>query len=389
MATYSAKVIDDNGSHVLSLAAESYQDALEEAQRQGRVVYCRKDTVWLPRPSLNSEEREQLLTQLAFLTSAGTGTGAALRTMQGHYSGRMAQVCGELLGYIEAGFSLDQAMEKIGSSDFPTTTLALVRAGYRAGQGVEALESAANFETQLRALKASSGAGLMSASLGFIAAALTTLASVFYIGPSVLGSSLITAAGDSVSVQWANTTGAVLGWLMGAILLFLVLLGGVHFGLRRFSPEIADKITLALPVWRDIALAKERYLAFFSIQALASPNVSLEQAFEITAKGTAAGALRSELLTAAEAVREGRAWVGALRTMDAIDMAALKGVTDRVQLATVFKKLSEQHRIRYGRAREKASFLLQTTAAVCLTASGGILFGLSVLPMLQAASTIL
>lgn len=389
MALYFAKVLADDGSYVLTLAADSLDEARAEAALQGRVVYCKKRAGWLPMPRLNSEEREQLLTQLAFLTSSGTGTGAALRTMQGHYSGRMEQVCGELLGHIEGGMALDQAMEKVGTQDFPAATLALVRAGYRAGQGVEALEGAASFEQQLRALKASSGAGLISASLGFFAAVTTTLLSVFYVGPQILESSLIAAAGDAVSVGWANTVGLWLGWGMVALVLVMLFFVVNHFGVRRFNPVFADHMTLRVPLWRDIALARERYLAFFSVQAMVAPNVSLEQAFEITAKGTPPGALKKELTDAARDVREGRSWVGSLRTLDAIDRAALNGVTDRDQLSLVFKKLAQQYRLRYGRSREKASLVLHTTAALCLTASGGVLFGLSALPMLQATTNIL
>lgn len=389
MAFYQAKIIDDDGVQLLTLSADSSQEAKTLAAQHGRVVYCRKQSSLLNALSLSSEEREQLLTQLAFLTSSGMGTGEALRTMQSAYSARMEQVTGELLAHIESGLSLDSAMERVGPQDFPPATLALIRAGYRAGQGAEALESAASFEKELRDLKRSSGAGLTSAAFGFLGAVASTLASVFYIGPSVLSSSLIAGAGKSVDVGWALTTGYVMGGAMALMVLVIAAVLAIHFLVRIGAPAWADRVTLSIPVWRDVALARERYLAFFSVQALVAPSVSLEQAFEVSATGVSKGVLKTELEEAANAVRVGDSWASAFWSLDPIDKAALKGATDRAQLSTIFKKLAQQYRARYGRSREKLSLMLQLVAAFCLTASGGLLFATSVLPMLQATAVIL
>lgn len=388
MAIYEAKILDDAGAQLLTISAIDLESARETAERAGRLLYCRKRLNILGTRYLSSAEREQFLGQLGFLTSSGMGTGEALRTMQINYSGRPAQVASELLAHIQAGQGLDAAMESVGTGDFPAASLALVRAGYRAGQSSDALEAAAEFEVELRKLKESSGTGLVSAFIGFVGAAVMIVGSVYFIGPSVLSSSVIAGAGDAVDVGWASALGNVTAGFIVLVCLGLSFLFASHLGLRRIRPLVADKIALAVPLWRDIALAQERYLAFFAVQALVAPAISLEQVFEIASKGTPAGALRNELERAGQAVRDGEPWLPQLDTLGPIDKAALGGASDRGQLAIVFKRLALQYRDRYGRSRETAALALKLVSALCLTIAGAVLFALSVLPMLQASASI-
>lgn len=389
MGIYRARVATENGTEILTLSAHNGEEAHSLAQESGLVLSCRRTAALLSRIPLTSEEREQLLTQLSFLLSSGIGTSQALSLIKQNSAGRIESVCAQLLRYIEEGDNLDVAIERIGAPDFPPAVMAMVESGFRSGEATASLEAAAQFEAELRELKESAGSRIVSAFIGFLTSTFFTLLSVFYFGPKVLDSDLIRAGGDAVSVAWANVLGYGIGALMGALFFFVVFILYVHFVIRRFLPLGADKITMAIPVWREIALSKEKYLSFHGVAAMIHSGVSLDEAFRTLAGSTPDGVLRSELVGAREAVHNGRPWVDAFSSMSAIDLAALKNANDRKQIADAFRRLSKAHKKAYAQALRKAGFMLELTSALCLTLAGVVIFALTVLPMLQASAGIL
>lgn len=388
LTLYKAKIIDKAGAQILVLAAESEAQALLEAEKAGKVIYCKRHYDFSDFRTLTSDEREQFLSQLSFLTSSGVGTGEALRILQANHSGRIESLAGELLMQIEFGLDLSTALSLTGVRDFPPASLALIAAGYRSGDGPQALKAAAEFEADMRALTADSSSELMSALMGFVAAIGCTLLSVFYLGPNVLSSELTKVAGG-VDVAWAMSMGYVLGGVMCAMVLLLLALVVIRYALRGMYPGFSDMVTQAIPLWSDLALSKERFLAFFSLQVLSAPNISLEHAFEVTARGVAPGVLRNELEAARQAIQKGQEWVPALGCLSPIDRAALSVAGDRRQLAEIFGKLSLQYKGSYAKSKRFAASALKLIAAVALTLSGGLLFALTILPMLQAVQSIL
>lgn len=385
---FQAKIIDATGAQRLTLAATSYEEAYQFVSNLGSVVYCKEELRVLPQRALDSQEREQFLMQLSFLLGSGVGTGQALRVMQQTYTGRMSEVAAELLAQVEEGVGLDEALRITSERDFSPALLALVRAGYQSGKGHQALASASRFEAELRALKETSGLGLVSALIGFLFAAGATLASVFYIGPEIVASPIVSSVDSAVNVGWAMTLGYVISAIMLAMLLGIGMLFFVHHVVRKVDGVRADRFTQAIPLWRDIALAREAYLTYFSVSSLVGASLGLETAFETAAQGAARGKLFEEMRQASQSVRVGAPWMDALSSLGPIDKAALKGATDRIQLGSIFENLAIQHKTRYAKSRHTASVMLQGIAALCLTASGVILFALSTLPLLQASSAI-
>lgn len=389
MKTFKAKVISPDGAQIVILAAETESLAIEAAERLGKVIYCHPHFDLMSIKKLTSEEREQFLNQLSFLLSSGVGTGQSLRTLQSTYSGRLEALSGELLTQIENGESLSSALATVGARDFSPALLALVAAGHSSGKSAESLKAAAEFEADMRSLTSSTGGELFAAFSGFFTAVICTLFSVFYMGPKVLSSELTTAAGDGVDVAWAMTSGKILGVILVAITVGLALLYLNHTVLRKITPELSDKVSQAIPLWRELAFSKERFLAFFSLKSLTGPGLSLEEAFKLTAKGTVPGTFQKELKNAANAIKSGESWVSALKSLPHIDQAALNVAGDRKHMADIFGKLSIQYRHTYTKARQTTATILKLTAAFCLALSGGLLFAVSILPMLQATKSLL
>lgn len=383
-----AKILGNEGAQHLTISATSLAEAHALASSQGRVVSCKKIRQLLPSRALTSEEREQFLTQMSFLTGAGVGTGQALRILQENGTGRTRDVAAELLQAVEQGSSLAAALSLTTKPDFPSATRAMVWAGYRAGAGSEALEAASHFEAELRELKQASNSGLISAAVGFGGAAVATLASVFYMGPKILESTLVASAGDAVNVDWAMTLGLVLGTLMLLMIAGASVLGWVHYVVRKVAPRWADSVTLAVPLWNSIALGQERFLSLYAVSSLLAQHIELEKAFETAVEGMVPGMYRQELVAASEAVKHGMPWVSEFALMSPLDKAALRGAANREQLAQIFGKIAHLTKSRYARARQSLAIALQAVAALCLVTAGGLLFALSTLPLLQSASAV-
>ena len=389
MAFFEARVATEDGTQILTLAANDLDEARSLAGRSGLVLSCRRSLALLSNIPMNSEEREQLLSQLSFLLSSGIGASQALTLIRNNNRGRIEEVCAMLLRHIEEGDNLDQAIDKIGAPDFPPAVMAMVESGFRSGEATASLEAAANFEAELRELKESAGSRIVSAFIGFLTSTFFTLLSVFYFGPKILESDLIKAGGDAVNVGWANVIGYAIGAFMGGLFFMILFMLYVHFVIRRFMPLGADRITMSFPVWREIALSKEKYLSFHGISAMIKSGVNLDEAFRTIATSTPEGILKEEMTQARSAVQGGTSWVDAFSSMSAIDLAALRNASDRRQIADTFRRLSKTHKKAYATSLKKAGFMLELISALCLTLAGVVIFALTILPMLQASSGIL
>lgn len=377
----------EGGVYELLISAETQESAQSLAESQGRVIKIAAEKSWIPEKPLSSEEREQMLSQLAFLIGSGMGTGAALRTIQEHTSGRMQETAAELYEAIEQGYSLSSALGATSKKDFPTSIQAIVSAGEQTGKGSEALQSASDFESELRTLSKSNNGSLIAAAFGFAGAAVSLVASVYYVGPMVLNSSLVTAAGDDVSVGWAIWLSYILMSIMVVLSFFGLAVSINHFIVRRYAPLVADALTMRLPLVRDALLGKEQYLCMHSISALLSQEIEIEKALLSSLEGISEGACKQEVLEASESVRQGQPWVNSLISLPAIDKAALRGASNRTQLSQIFGKIALRHKERYGSSRTSLALILQTIAAVSLVGAGGVLFALSTLPILQSSNS--
>lgn len=387
MPMYNAVVIEADGVVDLKISASSLEDANTTASARGHVVSLGRQ--WdLGGRGLTPLEREALLSKLASLLEARVGTGQALRLIRDEFDGRVRQVADDMLQQIEAGASIAEAMKALGPQNFPPALVALAQAGFHAGDSVKALESACEFETEMQALQQVSGKGLMSAGIGFLSALGVLLASTFWIGPTVTTSMSAMTKGSS-DMGWAFTLGyatTIVLLLLGLVLGGLTLISTVG---RRVNPESADKLTSAIPIWGLMRLGKERFLGLHSLSALIKAGLTVEQALSITASSLPQGRLGRQTAAAAEAVASGQNWTSAFVDLPSTDRAALSSSSDRTQTVAVLARMAQTNRRGFQLATEAFVTGLQLISAISLTIGGGLLFAMSILPMLQTASRIL
>lgn len=392
MPKYESKV-RTRGNRIKSveIQARSEEEARNHVNKLGRVITFKKRIgVDLSR-GLSPAERQIFFARMSAMLSSRVGTSDALMLMRDTFTGKIQEVSARLLNYVESGDDLASAIERTGSQDFPEATVALIKAGARSGETWKAIRDAAEFEYQLHNIKKGAAKGLWTGIGSFLMAGAMTLVSTLYVGPEIMKSDLIKAANKSgaVNIDWINTIAYATGYSM-AVLMFI----GFLFWLlavvgRRVAPVQADKIILSIPFYKDLILSRDNFITLYGLALLIKSGVRSEEALRLSAEGAPRGALKSDLTSATNAVKSGKAWPKVMSTLHATDKAALLSATDREQVASTLDTLASQYRELY--AQRLASFVpvVNLLAALFMTIAGGLLFGQTIMPMLMATEGLL
>lgn len=393
MAQWTAKVYAGrNELRVIEFVANSEAEAREHASRFGRVVVLKKRAGFNFRRPLTDADRQIFFTRLAAMLTSRVGTGEALALMRDTFPGRIQEVSGKLLSFIEAGDDLAAALGKVGPPDFPEATIAMIQAGTRSGETGKAVADAAAFEYELHQVKKGASKGLISGIAAFLFAGVTTVVSTVYVGPKIMESDIMKTAatqGGGIDIGWITTAGNILGYLMGLLLVIGVLAFLLAQVGRRILPVKADQLIMKIPFYKDLVLARNNYIVLYGLELLVQSGVRMEEALRLSAESAPKGALRRDLFNAAQAVKAGRQWPKVMDTFHPTDKAALIASYDREQVARTLGALARQYRELYSQRLASFVPLLNMLAAVFLSLAGGVLFGQSILPMLMASQNML
>lgn len=369
------------------IEAENIEQAQRVARSMGKVISIKKVIRFksLEAP-LSLADRQIFLQRLAAMQQSKVGAGEALALMEATFDGGIKRIAGRMLKQIESGADIGDAMERIGAPDFPTNVVALVKSGSKGGDTASALRNASEFEAEMDRIKRDSGAGIWSGLTGFISAAGIIFGTTRYMGPQVMESDLIKLAGDKIDVGWAETMGSVSEILMGIMSLIMILLFLLNKLGRQISPKQADKIILKIPFYKDLVLSRNNYSTLYGLSLLIGSGVPMEQALSLSASASPKGSMQEDLKAASKNVREGKPWASAMSTLHPTDRAALGSSLDRESVANSLNALSKQYKAIYGQRVATLSPVLQGIAVIFLCIAGAVLFGLTMIPMMQFAS---
>lgn len=385
MAIYRVKVRGKEGLKQISVSAGSPQEARKMGERAGRVIAVHKEFGFSLSAPFQQGERQIFFSRLSSMLSSRVGTSDALGLLRDTFTGKIQEVSGKLLNYVETGDDLAGAIAKVGQPDFPEATVALIQAGSRSGETWRAIRDASEFEYQLHTVKKSASKGLWSAVIGFFVAGFVTVGSSLYVGPKILESDLIKSA-KGVNVDWILTAGNIIGWIMAVVMLIAVMLGLLAFVGKKILPVQADKLILKIPFYKDLVLSRNNFIVLYGLALLIKSGVRTEEALRLSGESAPKGALRTDLVNATKAVRTGKPWPRVMETLHPTDKAALLCAVDREQVYNTLDTLANQYREIY--AQRLASFVpaMQLVSALFLSLGGAVLFGASILPILQAAN---
>lgn len=388
MANFRATIKNRVGKvEEVNIEADSIEKAQIIARKKGSILEIHKGTgLKMFELKLFPEERQLLLRRISSLLASRLGTSEALETIITSFSGRIKKVASMILKHMESGDDLVEAIEKIGHPHFPITTVALIKAGSKGGETWKALRDAVEFELEMESVKKGAGKGLIGGVVGFLFAAIVTFAAKFYVAPEILSSQFFRMQQDKIDLTFINVlsntvTGSMI--VLFTIFISLFLLGSVG---RRLFPTKADAIILKIPFYKDLVLSKENYVILYGLSVMVNSGVSMEQSLDLSAKNTRKGSLKNDLMRGIKAIKVGQPWAKAMRTFHATDRAALGVSVDKEQIAQTLNTLSYQYREDYKKVVGSFGPSMQLLAALYLVLSGGILFGYTILPMLQVAA---
>ncbi|WP_415912650.1 type II secretion system F family protein [Neptuniibacter sp. QD37_11] len=385
MKTFRIVVKTRKGTEEREIEALDLQAARRAGRKYGQVISCKKVNRFNVDSPLSPADRQIFLQRLGAMQESKVGAGEALALMEQTFAGAVKKTAGRMLKLIENGDDIGQAMGRMGDSYFPSNVVALVQAGSKGGDTGKALKNAAEFEVEMERIKRESGKGIWSGIAGILSAVGIVFGTTMYFGPMIMDSDLVKIGGDDMKVGWALILGDYLEIAAIVVLTVLVslwLLGNLG---KKINARLADKLILKIPFYKDLALAKNNYTVLYGLAMLAHSGVSMEAALKLSADSAPKGALKDDLMAATGAVKVGKPWAMAMKTLHPTDKAALSTSEDREQIARTLEALSYQYRALYGQRVSTLAPVLQAVAMLFLIAAGAVLFGQTVMPILKLA----
>ena len=386
MPRYTARVMTRQGVEVLELQASEHSQASRMASRKGTVLEVKKRRGFDIVPGMTAAERYTFMVRLSTMLSSKVGTAEALRLLSQTFGGNIRKASKGMLARVESGYDLPSAME-FDRKNFPATLTALVKAGGVGGQTWRALKDAADFEYKLSQLRKTSNKGIWSALFAFAIAGVLMVTTTQIFGPWVLDNPMFHGNAD-IQVKWVETLGNILTVVMAGLLLVLGSFVWIATIGRQLFPNFFDQIIVKIPYYRELVLAQNNYVTLYKLGLLVRSGVRIEESLQLTWEGCPRGALRTDLQNALTAVRAGRPWGATMVTLHSTDRAALSASADRDDISRTLDVLATQYRDIYVQRISSFAPALQLVAALFMSLASGVLFGETVLPMLQLSSGI-
>lgn len=385
MPTFVAKIYIGGRSSSVTITAQSKSDAVRKLKRRGRVVSIKRHGLFDLSPGISAAERYVFLVKLSTMVGSKVSLGRALDLMAEAFSGNIRRVSRTLSERVNSGMNFIDAIEQERKS-FPASLVALIRSGFAAGNASNALREAAEFEQMMQQIRKGSMKDILTGIGYFAAAAALTVATVEYFGPMVSRQSMFNRPG--VDIDWIEQFGRVFMWINISVLAFIGILTFMGTLGRLVSPAVIDRIIARIPFYADLVLAKNNYITFYKLSLLVKSGVRIEETLEITASDMSPSALKTDILRSLDLVRKGRPWASGMETLDPTDRASLLSSSDREDVARTFRLLADQFRDLYISRMQTLAPALNILAALFMSIASAILFGLTILPMLQLAASI-
>lgn len=388
MPVFQARILSSEGvirSH--EIEASTIDLARHYADRKGQVITIKKKFNIDLSVGMRPGERHRFLLRLSAMLRSNMGLTSALQKIVDTFGGRIKSAAAGMLSRLDAGMGLDEAVT-LDYKNFPPATAALIKAGVVGGDTQKALRSAVEFEQLLSTV--ASGAvrhffvALFALSISFAIVYYT----IYDFAPIILDSPMV-KGNPAIDVTLAKVFSHALLWVMGAKIILMtaaILLGTV---VRRIIPSMADKVILKIPIYRDLVLARNTYVALYKLGLMLGNGLTLEDALRFAEFDTPRGALKTDLKRARRFLVEGKPWANALESLHPTDMAALHSATDSEDLAAVLDALAEYYRDLYISKINSIGPAVEFMSALYLVGATISLVLLTMIPSMQMTQVII
>jgi general secretion pathway protein F len=386
MKNFDCRITTRSGPRTIQVMAANPREAEKVASRQGRVLGVRKRRKFNLIPGMSAAERYQWMMRMSSMIGSKVGQGAALRIMATTFGGNIKKTSMAMLERIEGGMDLPTAMSQ-DTRNFPSTTTALVKAGVASGETWTALKDAAEFEYKMANAHKGGMKQVYQAIGSFFIAGAMMLGTTQYGGPMVMDNPMFKTA-KGVDVEWARTLGDVCSVAMVIIMVIFGILAFVGTAGRQMFPDLADKVILKMPFYKDLILARNNHVTLYKLGLLIRSGVRIEEALRLTEESSPRGALKNDMKRALDNVRTGKPWAPAMSTLHQTDKAALSTSSDKMDTARTLDMLASQYSDLYIQRISTFAPTLGAVAAIFMTLAGAVMFAQMILPMLQMSASI-
>jgi general secretion pathway protein F len=386
MALYTVKVNTEDGIRTISLDAGDDSSARRIASRRGSVVSLKRKVNMDMSRGMSANERNTFMLRLSSMVGSKMPVSESLRLISETFSGKIKQCAVQMQERISQGMTLADAISA-DTKNFPPATAALIKAGVAGGETWKALREAADFEYLITGVQKGAMKEVLSAIGTFLIAFGLMIMTVYYLGPTV-NDNPIFKNNKNIDVYWPEVAGHLLIYIMGAKTFIFVVFVWLGTAGRLISPDLADKIILKVPFYKDLVLSRNSYVVLYKLSLLVKSGIRIEECLALTADGSPKGAMRTDMNRALSFIRQGKSWANGMETLHPTDRAALSCSTDRTDVARTLDMLASQYRDLYMSRIKSFAPLMQTFAALYMSAAGAEMFFLTMLPMLQFAASV-
>ncbi len=388
MTAYSVTVKQGKNVREIIINANTPEIARRQGRRFGTVLHVGRGKRKQKGGGMSTTDRYTFMVRLSTMLASKVSTTEALRLIRDSFSGAMSHAASNLLERCEMGIDLTTAISE-DRKNFPGAVGLIVKVGAQSGQTWRALQEAADFERKTSEVKRMSSKGLGTALGSFFIAGVIMIGASLYVGPKIQEMSIMQSAGDTINTGWVDATATYGGILMVVLMVIMGLLFWLATVGRTLFPIIADKIIMKIPMYSDMVLDQDNYINLHRLSLLVRAGVRMEEALKTSYDSAKRGALKEDLGRSLIALRKGEKWATGMKTLHPTDRAALMLASDRDQIATNLENLAAQYQNLYIQRISVVAPTLQVVSALALSMSGIVLFGQTVLPMLQLSAGII
>lgn len=383
MRDFTAKISTRRGVEEQLVAADNLEEARNKVRHHGRILSIKAKSSWsiTATKALSPAQRVTFLQKLSTMVGSKVQLETALKTLELAFTGPIRAASTSIIAKIGNGTDFADALKSM-PKDFPEGTTALIDAGMRSGEFHTALSDAALFELEMQDIKKTSSGGLWEGIIYLVAGAALILATAYGFGPYFMSTSFMQTA--DIDIGWVVMLSDLLGGfiaLISAIVIAVLILTKV---IRPITPVFADKITLRLPFYRELALNRQHYIVFYTLSRLVDSGIRLDLAISISIQAAPKGEVKEDLQRALESLKKGNDnWALSMHNISDIDKAALTTSQNIKDVTRAIKSVSEGKKNDYARTLRATVPIVSGLGYFMMVSAGFLLFAFTTFPTLQ------
>ncbi|MGH0003692.1 type II secretion system F family protein [Pseudovibrio ascidiaceicola] len=380
MPQFKITVLNSGKSRVHKLTASNASEARSLGAQYGRVLNVKRALAFSLKRGMSANERYLFFVRLGTMVGSKMGLSEALQLMGETFTGRIGAAASSLHHQVNMNSMQPATAFSNDTRNFPPATIALLNAGFKAGNTPLAFQTAADYEDKMRSLSKGKTLELASQILTYFVGVILIVASTHWIAPKMEEMGVMVGAAEldvSIYVFWSWLV-EILSFVGAGLLMALLFL---NFVVKRLAPVFADKVISYIPYFRDLVLSRDNYIIFFKLALLLKNGLQLSESLILTCDTAPKGLVKNDLQKAISNLQHGVNWVNDFTCIGPTEKAALASSGSLSDTVHVVELISKQYITIYASRLEMIVPLFKVLNVVFIVSIGVVVFAMTTLPM--------